>query len=195
MNVALRQRWTIERFLAWEALQELRYEFDGEQPVAMTGGTVAHDTIQVNLVTALNTRVRGKPCRVHGNGLKISVRGSLRYPDAFVSCTPADRDATVLAEPVVIFEVPSRSTARTDRMVKNREYAATASVQRYVMLEQSAVEGMMFTRTGPDGAWVGRILDADAVLHMPEIGLDVPIAEFYAGLDMAHSPAEDEASD
>ena len=30
--------WTLEEFLDWERGQELRYEFDGVQPVAMRGG-------------------------------------------------------------------------------------------------------------------------------------------------------------
>ena len=30
---------TLEAFLGWEERQELRYEFDDFQPVAMTGGT------------------------------------------------------------------------------------------------------------------------------------------------------------
>ena len=34
-----------EQFLTWEEHQTLHYEFDGWQPVAMTGGTVAHEFI------------------------------------------------------------------------------------------------------------------------------------------------------
>ena len=181
MSASLQKPWTVEQFLAWEERQELRYEFDGIRPIAMTGGTFEHDAIQVNLVRALGNRLDGKPCRVHGNSLKIRVMGSIRYPDAFVSCAPIQRGSTVLAEPVVIFEVISKSTGRTDRMVKNREYAGTDSVQRYVMLEQTAAEGMMFVRTAEAG-WVGHILDADSVLRMPEIDIELPIAELYANL-------------
>lgn len=189
MGASLQRNWTVEEFLAWEERQELRYEFDGFRPIAMTGGTFEHDAIQVNLVTALNTRLRGKPCRVHGNSLKIRVMGSIRYPDAFVSCTPVQRGSTVLAEPVVIFEVISKST---DRMVKNREYAGTSSVQRYVMLEQTTVEGMMFVRGNAGADWVGHILDADSVLRMPEIDIELPIAELYAGIDLSNTdPDED----
>ncbi len=36
---------TLAEFLAWEERQELRHEFDGFAPVAMTGGTRAHETI------------------------------------------------------------------------------------------------------------------------------------------------------
>lgn len=192
MNVAMQKPWTVEHFLAWEEGQELRYEFDGIRPVAMTGGTFEHDAIQVNLVRALANRLDGKPCRVHGNSLKIRVMDSIRYPDAFVTCTPVQRGSTVLHEPVVIFEILSKGTARTDRMVKNREYAATASVQRYIMLEQTATEGMMFTRTGEGSRWVGEILNADAAIDMPEIGIALPLAELYANLNLS-DPQPDES--
>ncbi len=191
MSSALKP-WTIETFLAWEERQELRYEFDGIRPIAMTGGTQGHDLIQGNIVTALNIRLRGKPCRVHGSNIKIEVMGSIRYPDAFVTCAPLVPSSTMAAEPVVIFEVLSKSTAHTDRMAKNREYAGTASVRRYVMLEQTAIEGTMFTRTADGDDWIGHILGPDAVLDMPEIGISVPLAEFYAGIDLTGAAEADE---
>lgn len=136
MNVALRQNMTLQQFLAWEERQVLRYEFDGVRPMAMTGGTFGNDAIQLNLTRALSTRLRGTPCRAHGNSLKIEVMGRIRYPDAFVTCGPAPAaNSTVVIDPVVIFEVLSPGSAQTDRFTKNREYAATPSVQRYVMLE------------------------------------------------------------
>ena len=194
MNVALQKTWTVEQFLAWEERQELRYEFDGFRPIAMTGGTFEHDAIQVNLVRELGNRLDGKPCRVHGNSLKIHVMNSMRYPDAFVTCTPIQRGSTVVVEPVVIFEVISKSTARTDRMIKNREYAGTSSVRRYVMLEQLAIEGMMFTRSFEGAPWVGQILDAETVLEMPEIGIDLPLSRLYANIDLSE-PDPNEADE
>jgi Uma2 family endonuclease len=137
----------------------------------------------VNVITELSIALRGKPCRVHGNSLKVRAMNSIRYPDAFVTCTPLQRGSTVVHEPVVIFEVLSAGTARTDRMVKNREYAGTSSVSRYVMLEQVAIEAMMFTRSGVEAAWRGEILGADAMLEMPEIGVSLPLARFYADVD------------
>lgn len=189
MIVTLRRPWTTETFLVWEERQELRHEFDGIRPVAMTGGTVAHDMIQMNLIAALSRRLAGRPCRVHGSNLKIRVAGSIRYPDAFVACSPAPRRSTVIDDPGVIFEIISDSTARTDRIVKNREYAATPSVRRCVLLEQDAVEGTMSVRT-QHGEWLGHLLGPDAILHMPEIGIDLPLAELYAGIDPAEPAAD-----
>ena len=189
MNVALRQPMTLEEFLNWEERQELRYEFDGLQPVAMTGGSFEHDAIQVNLLSALKNRLAGKSCRPHGSNLKVEVMGSIRYPDVYVTCGPIERGGTVARDPVVIFEVLSKGTAAKDRGVKNREYASTASVQRYVMLEQVEVGGTMFEREGHD--WVGHILTAGFVIRMPEIGIEIPLVELYDGIDLANPPADE----
>lgn len=190
MTAALRQPMTVHEFLAWEERQELRHEFDGIAPVAMTGGTVEHDAIQVNLIRALANRLAGTPCRVSGNSMEVQVMGSVRTPDAFVTCGPIPRGAMLLRDPVVVSEVLSRGTARTDRMVKNREYASTASVQRYVMLEQGAVGATMFERTGAE--WIGRILSEGDVIAMPEIGIAVPLAELYEGVDVSAPPSDED---
>ena len=63
MNVALHKPMTLAQFLAWEERQELRYEFDGFEPVAMTGGTDAHEAIGNRLRALLLNRLEGKPCR------------------------------------------------------------------------------------------------------------------------------------
>ena len=190
MTLALRQPMTVAEFLAWEERQELRHEFDGLRPEAMTGGTVAHDRISINLAASLVSRLRGTPCQPHGSNLKIEVAGSIRYPDACVTCGPIARGSRIATDPVVIFEVLSQGTARKDRTVKSREYAATRSVQRYVMLEQAETAGTMFERIGGD--WIGHILTAASVIRMPEIGIELPLAELYDGLDLT-SPSEDDA--
>jgi Uma2 family endonuclease len=137
---------TVEEFLAWEETQELRWEFDGFTPMAMTGGTEAHEIIAVNLVTALAARLRGTPCRAFGGNLKIRVADSIRYPDAFVSSGPANPRGTVRDDPIIVFEIISPSTARIDRVEKMREYWDTPSIRRYVTIEQDALSATSHTR-------------------------------------------------
>ena len=181
MNLALRKPMTLAEFLEWEERQPLRYEFDGIGPVAMTGGTYGHSTIQGNLATALGGRLRGKRCRFHGSHLKFQVaEGHVRYPDGMVLCSPIDRTATVVYDPVVVFEVLSPSTARDDRIVKAREYQATPSVQRYVMLEQDGVSATVYARSGE--TWTHEILIANSILSLPEIDVELPLAELYDGI-------------
>ena len=186
MNKALRQHLTTTGFLDWEARQNFRYEFDGTKVIAMTGGTAAHSTIQGNLARAIGGRLSGTSCRFHGSDLKIEVSGRIRYPDGFVVCSPVSPKTTVVRDPVVIFEVLSESTEDTDIFVKNREYASTPSVIRYVMLSQNEISAILFERVEAD--WLGRVLAADAVLSMPEIGLEVALSELYTGLHFTADP-------
>ncbi len=183
MNVALIRPMSLESFLAWETGQELRHEFDGLRPLAMTGGTAAHARIQRNLAFALHGRLRGKPCEFLGNDIRVLTAMTSRYPDGLVTCTQPDNELTSVPEPVVIFEVLSRSTASTDHITKNGEYASIPSVQRYVMLEQERIGATVFSRS--EAGWKGDVLADDAILVMPEIGIELPLAELYEGLDFS----------
>ena len=180
MSLALERPMTLDEFLVWEHGQEIRCEFDGFAPVAMTGGTWEHSAIERNLLFSLTGRLRGKPCQPYTSNLKIVAAGSIRYPDAFVSCTPLPVGTLVVTDPVVIFEVLSPSTASTDIGAKNQEYRDTPSVQRYVMLAQDRRQATVFARSGGD--WVGHIVSAGETLDMPEIGISVPLAELYEGV-------------
>ncbi|HZZ59601.1 MAG TPA: Uma2 family endonuclease [Roseiarcus sp.] len=191
MNLALPKHMTLAEFLAWEERQPLRYEFDGIGPVAMTGGTFAHAAIQRNLALAFGGRLRGKPCQFLGSDLKIQVgNGHIRYPDGMVVCSPIGRTATVVYVPVVVFEVLSPSTAAKDRIIKAREYQATPSVRRYVMLEQDSVGATVYARA--DESWTHEILIADSILALPEIGVELPLAELYEGIVFGDGPDENQ---
>lgn len=68
--------------------------------------------------------------------------------------------------------------------------ASTASMQRYVMLEQGMAGFTIFERGGAD--WLGRILDADAVIRMPEIGVEILLAELLDGIDLFNVPLDED---
>jgi Uma2 family endonuclease len=110
-----------------------------------------------------------------------------------VVCSPVAPNATTVRDPVVIFEVLSPSTAAKDRIVKAREYQATPSVKRYVMLEQERIGATVLARAH-DG-WSALVLKDDDTLDMPEIGLSIPLAEFYEGLTFEDHPVEDNDND
>ncbi len=178
MSVALRRPWTIEQFLAWEEQQELRYEFDGFEPVAMVGGTEAHAIIQSALLIAVGRRLNRPPCRILGSDLKLRVAGRVRYPDAMIICSPPDGRRSIVEDPVIVFEILSPSTARTDLFAKNTEYRATDSIQRYIILEQTHPEAVIFTRSGDH--WLSEVVAGDtATLALPEVGIELPLSEIY----------------
>jgi Uma2 family endonuclease len=188
MSDALRTPITIEAFLTWEAHQEQRWEFDGFAPVAMTGGSYEHEKIGNNLRSALTSALRGKRCEVLGPTIKIEAAGRIRYPDAFVFCSPATRGQSVFTDPVVVFGVLSPSTSRIDRLDKLLEYQATSSIRRYVILEQDTAAATVYLKT--NDVWTVSILTGDATLAMPEIEADIPLSAVYEGIDLPASDTE-----
>ncbi len=182
MNSASLQPLTVDEFLAWEERQEFKHEFDGVRAVAMAGGTAAHSIIQRNLAYQMTRRLAGTPCQFFGSDFKTRLARTVRYADGIVVCSEVDLGSLYVTDPVVIFEVLSGSTAHIDLGAKNREYEAAPSVQRYVILEQDAVAATQFARV--DGDWVGRILRRDAILRMPEVGIELPLAALYEGMGL-----------
>jgi Uma2 family endonuclease len=178
MNLPLRRPMTLDEFLAWEERQDLRYEFDGVEPVAMVGGTAEHHDIAQNLTEALRQRLRGGPCRAFQQTMKVRVAGRIRYPDVVVTCAPMPRGAKVVDQPLVVFEVASEGTARTDRVAKFAEYRDTPTIEQYVILEQAAPVALVFSRADD---WRARnVTDA---LALPALGVEVPLAEVYEGVE------------
>lgn len=174
-----RKPWSAEDYLAWEAQQDLRHEFDGDEPVAMVGGTAAHHRIIRNGETALRQRLRR--CEVFRETMKLRMNGTFRYPDLMVVCSAVAAEATEVTDPIAVIEVLSEGTAREDRITKNEEYRRTGSIQCYVMLEQGSIAATVFTRMGDD--WIGRVVAGrDASIRFPQIGVEMPLAEFYTGV-------------
>jgi Uma2 family endonuclease len=168
---------TVDEFLAWERAQELKYEFDGIQPVAMTGASRSHNRVTSRLVAALLQRV-GPPCEAYGPDLKVLTSGRVRYPDAAVECRSGDGEDGDTVVPTAVFEILSPSTSLTDRRVKAIEYANTPSIQVYVMLEPDRPEVTVRRRSN---AWNEENLSGvDAVLPLPEIDVSIPLTAIYA---------------
>jgi Uma2 family endonuclease len=180
---------TREEFLDWAAAQDLRYEFDGFQPVAMTGGTRNHSQIAQNISFALRIRLRGTGCGPLGPDAGVATIGdAVRYPDALVTCTKGPGTDRVVPGVVAVFEVLSPTSGRTDRIEKLREYQAVPSIRRYVILEHTSVGLVVHSRLRGDDPWIATPLTDGDILHMPEIGIEIPVAEFYEGTDLLVPP-------
>ena len=186
MNVALRTpQMTREAFFDWAEAQNERFEFDGFRPVAMTGGNRIHSQICQNIYFALRNRLKGRSCQTLGPDAGVATIGdAVRYPDALVTCTKGPDTDRVIPSPVVVFEVLSPTSGRTDRIDKVTEYRAVESIRRYVIVESRFPGLTVFHRAKGTPDWTATTLTAAGILTLPEIGLDIPVAEFYADTDV-----------
>jgi Uma2 family endonuclease len=183
LNANLHRSWTQDEFFAWAEKQDLRYEFAGVQPVAMTGGTINSGIMLRNLQGALIPKLRGSGCQPFwpGNGV-ATVGKTVRYPDALVTCSEQEGTAKVVSGVVVIFEIVSPSSRRMDHFTKVREYAAVDSIHRYVIIESTSIDVTVMERNEPNTAWLTTTLTKDDILRIPEVGIAIAVAELYEGV-------------
>jgi Uma2 family endonuclease len=185
MNIALGQSWTQDKFFAWYGHGEGRYEFDGIRPVAMTAGTIGHSRIVGYLHACLRARLDDSNSLPLGPDAGMETVGSaIRYPDAVVTCSKFKGSAYTVPGVVAVFEVSSRSSGHIDRIVKVREYAGVPSIRRYVILESTCVGLTVLHRQDADQPWfLATVKDTNDMLRLPEIGIEIPVEELYAGID------------
>jgi Uma2 family endonuclease len=190
MNVAMTLSWTAEQFLDWVGTQERRYEFDGVRAVAIAGGSANHSRITQNIHAALRSRLRGTGCSHFGPDLGVRTIGeSVRFPDALITCTNFPGTARLAPDVVVVFEVLSPDSGRRDRIEKVREYAAIASIRRYVIVEAAGKGLFVLHRQQGDPAFAALTLTEDDTLELPEVGISVPVTEFYEDVEFADTGA------
>ena len=176
MDTVIGRIWTVDRFLAWEDRQEGKHEFDGRTTIPMTGGSIAHQRIVVDLMVAL-LRLLGPSGWEPVQEMRVRCGDAVRYPDIAVCAGGLDQGTRTLTDAMTIFEVLSPDTAIIDRTVKPAEYAVLPSLRSYVLLEQTAMAATLFQRA-LGGDWVVST-HTDGVLALPGLGIDLPLAEVY----------------
>jgi Uma2 family endonuclease len=137
------KRMSLAEFLDWDDGTETRHELIDGRRLAMVPPIEAHGTIVANVAGHIGNRLK-PPCRVVVEaGITPADRADTWYQaDLVVTCAPAKRGARAIAEPRLIVEVLSPSTAAHDRGVELADYRKIASVEQILMVssEGSRVE-------------------------------------------------------
>ncbi len=177
-------RLSPEEYLRIEREAETKSEYDNGVMFAMSGGSLAHSSIAVRLIAAMTGQLDGKGCRVVGSDLRIQVArpGPYFYPDLSVVCGEpqlADDQKDMLLNPVVIFEVLSKSTEAYDRGQKFAHYRRLESLRDYVLVSQGEPLMEVFSK-GEAGTWtLTEFVGIEAVCRISSVGCEVALAEAY----------------
>lgn len=185
MQGKARQKMTVEEFFEWQQRQDRNYELVDGVPVltvkAMTGATVRHDTVTVNAIIALGNRLRGTPCRPRTDDQSIRTFKGTRRPDISIECGRPDDRSMATQDPRVVIEVLSPSTTRYDRFQKLEEYKLVDAI-RVILLVDTEAPRVTVWRRSESGWGHDDLAGLDAVIPLPEIGAELPLAELYADL-------------
>jgi Uma2 family endonuclease len=187
--------YTPEEYLTLEDAALEKHEYYDGRIYAMTGATLNHAQITMNVQLQLGMQLRGRPCRLFNTDVKVLVSetGLYTYPDASALCGEPrfqEADSAILLNPSVIVEVLSPSTESYDRGEKYTHYKRVPSLREYVLVAQDRVRVERRTR-GDDAAaeWgLSSVEDLDAVIGLPSIGCTLALRDVYEHVELPPRP-------
>ena len=183
MNVQPRVPMDKDTFLAWAQGREGRFELVERRVVMMVGGSKTHALIASQLMRAWWARIDATKWVVLGSDLAVDVGpDSLRYPDAIVDSIGGQR-ALVATAPVLIAEVLSPSSATLDLGDKAAEYLRLPSLSAYLVLSQDEIKAWVYVKGLEQHPGPEPIRGADATIRIPALGIELPLAEIYRGIE------------
>jgi Uma2 family endonuclease len=183
-----------DEYLAWEEQQPFRHEYLNSEVYAMTGGTLIHNAVAVNLVSLLRAHVRGTSCRVFINDVKVkaSKESAYFYPDVVVTCDERDIKAkTIVQYPCLIIEVLSPGTEGYDRGEKFKQYRRLKTLKEYVLVNAETM-GVECFRLNDQNKWELTAYFADelsgdveaTIVQLTSIDFQCSLVDIYDEVEM-----------
>lgn len=179
-----RRQSSLDDFLAWENAQPEKHEYVRGEVFAMVGGRRSHGRVIVNLSRRLCERLDGSPCQVFADSMKVLIADAdIVYPDVFVTCDKTDLATDMIFRaPTLVVEVLSPATQACDRSQKFALYRRLPSLQEYILVDPDTRRVEDLRRTADD-QWVFHDMSQDEAMSVPCLGIEVPLAQVFDGIE------------
>jgi len=172
----LKTKLGVEDYLKGELSSDIRHEYIYGEVYAMAGASAAHNIISGNIFGNLWTHLRNSNCQPFSENMKLRADAqTFYYPDVFVACDEFPESEYYREEPILIIEVLSPSTERTDRNEKLAVYKTIPTLQEYIIVWQEKVY-IELHRRQPDDSWLTYIFDENDLTEEIEFrSIDLPL--------------------
>jgi Uma2 family endonuclease len=186
MAAVPKERLTIDEYIEFDKNSEERWEYFDGIIVSMSGGTLAHNRISINLTSGLRDKALAHGCEVLPADMRIKVPKAppYRYGDIVVVCGPPVieriQGLDVLVNPSLIIEILSESTEAYDRGNKFLFYKSIDSFNEYLLIAQDRAYVTHYVRQ-VDGKWVRTDIEGlDSEVEIITLCFKLPLREIYA---------------
>ena len=164
-----------------------RWEYVNGEIRAMSGGTLDHSAISMNIGRALGNVLVARGCRIYGSDAKIHTgNGVNTFPDLFVICGQSQLymgKTDVAINPLLIVEVLSPSTEGYDRGEKFEHYKTIASLQDYLLVNQNEAQVELFFLR--DGTWEKQtVTELKSHIYLPSVSVELALSDVYATIEL-----------
>ncbi len=167
---------TPKEYLEGELVSEIKHECVAGQVYAMAGASANHERISLNLAREFSVHLKNSPCEPFGSDMKVRVRDNFYYPDVLVDCHFDESTPYYTKKPVIIVEVLSKSTRKTDQQTKRMEYINIPSLKEYVIVEQDVVDITVYRKSDD---WRPTLYFLGETIYFESIDLTLQVEDIY----------------
>ena len=182
---------TRAEYLAWvEAQPRGRYErihgivVERDGATAMAPERSAHNQRKMLAWLALRRAIEqaGLACQAHGDGMTVPIDDSDYEPDAVVHCGASlPGDAIAVPDPVIIVEVLSPSSRKSDRGLKLAEYFKLSSLHHYLIVWPDKPQVVHHRRdVMTAGGGIDTSIITSGAIRLDPPGLTITVEDIYA---------------
>ena len=186
MGALPEQLFDATTFLVWADRQvDGRYELVGGQVFEMSPEKNLHALVKLNLAVALRQAIEraAAACVAFVDGPSIIIdQRTVRRPDAVVQLSPFDPEAQTLDRAVIVAEVISPNSMRTDLDVKRREYFRVDSICHYLVVDPRERTVIRHSRKDASSA-VETVMEREGTFRLDPPGLEMDVADLFAEAD------------
>ena len=186
------RRMTLDEFLRWDDGTDTRYELIDGFPVAMAPPAEAHRILAMRLGSRIEAKLSSRrPCnaQIEPGVVRPDRVDSYYVPDIAVTCEPNEPGRQAMVDPILIVEILSPSTERSDRRLKLPAYQEIPSVCEIVLLDADSHHTEVYRREN-DHWGIELVRGPGSALYLASVDLRVSMFELYQGIAMPAEPAE-----
>jgi Uma2 family endonuclease len=183
IHAAIKLPTTPDEFLRWNEDREGKREFvEGKIVEMMVNTTRYHATLSMRFANEFLNQLSWLDFVVTSADFGIKTFNTVRYPDVMVERAGGDGKALATTEPMIIVEVLSPSTRKSDLGQKRIQYQAIPSLLHYLAVEQDQAKILLWSRL-PDGEWSDMIeVAVNASFTLSGLNVTIDPAKIYAGI-------------
>src|SRR6202521_3618749 len=175
---------TLEEFLRWDDGTDTRYELIDGFPVAMAPPAEAHRILALRLGSQIDAALAGRrPCnaQIEPGVVRPDRADSYYVPDIAVTCEPNEPGRQAMLDPILIVEILSPRTERSDRRLKMPAYQKIDSVREILLIDADSHHAEVYRRE--NNHWgIELVRGGEATLLLASIELRISMSELYEGI-------------
>ncbi len=188
--------YTPEEYLALEEVADYKSEYIDGQIIPMesritnpvvptTRGSINHNKLAGNLYAALNFAFRQQDYQVFISDVRLWIpeKQLFTYPDVMIIAGEpqyVNNRTDMIANPVVIIEVLSKSTQAYDRGEKFNAYRTIPSFQEYLLVDQTRIHVEQSYITSKKQGWFREYDEEDEAIALAAVPFQITLNDLYS---------------